>query len=86
MVAVTPAVVSFLFVFAGVFVLVGLFVHPYLPPYPSVPVTVFELRYWVDNWSGALLGVGLGALSARQTSRRTVRKRAEEGERATPSN
>jgi len=82
MAPVTPAVVSFLFVFAGVFLLAGLFVHPHLPPHPSVSVTIFELWYWIDNWSGAVLGVVLGGLSARQTWRRTKRKQAS----TTPGN
>ena len=59
------AAVSFLFVFAVVFILGGLFLMPYLPPVPSRPVGVFEPAYWTTNWAGTLLGLLLGTLSAR---------------------
>jgi hypothetical protein len=59
------AAVSFLFVFACVFVLGGLFLMPYLPPFPDRPVSAFEGQFWTTNWAGALLGIVLGALSAR---------------------
>ncbi len=64
------AVVSFLFVFAGVFFLAGLFLMPYLPPVPARPVTVFEGAYWTTNWIGVLLGLILGGLSAYLTLKR----------------
>lgn len=38
---------------------------PHLPPVPSHPVSVFEAGYWTTNWAGAVLGILLGALSAR---------------------
>ena len=57
--------ISFVFVFAGVFFLAGLFLMPYLPPVPDRPVSVFESAYWLDNWIGCLLGLILGGLSAR---------------------
>jgi Na+/phosphate symporter len=56
---------SFVFVFAGVFFLAGWFLMPYLPPVPSEPVSAFQVEYWTDNWIGAILGVLLGAISAR---------------------
>jgi len=64
------ASVSFLFVFVFTFFLAGWFLLPYLPPVPDRPVTVLEARYWVDNWIGVLLGVVLGAISARSIFRK----------------
>ncbi len=59
------ALVSFGFVFAGVFFLAGWFLMPHLPPVPDHPVSAFEAEFWKDNWIGYLLGILLGALSAR---------------------
>ena len=59
------AIVSFIVVFVIGFVLGGWFLMPHLPPTPDHPVTVFEAEYWTTNWAGALLGLLLGALSAR---------------------
>lgn len=59
------AAISFLFVFAGVFFICGLFLMPWLPPIPEEPVTALEAAYWYDNWIGILLGLVLGILSAR---------------------
>ena len=59
------AIVSFVFVFVFAFVLGGLFLMPFLPPFPDRPVTVFEGEYWTTNWVGAVLGLALGGLSAR---------------------
>jgi len=64
------AVVSFVVVFVLVFFLAGWFLMPHLPPTPATPVSVFEARYWIDNWAGALLGALLGGLSAWSTLRR----------------
>lgn len=58
------AILSFIVVFVLGFVLGGLFLMPHLPPVPDHEVGVFELRYWIDNWVGALLGIVLGGLSA----------------------
>jgi uncharacterized protein (DUF2062 family) len=59
------AAISFVVVFVFVFILGGLFLMPHLPPVPDHPVTAFEAEYWTTNWAGALLGIILGALSAR---------------------
>lgn len=64
------AIVSFIVVFAICFVLGGWFLMPHLPPTPKQPVSVFEIDYWTTNWAGALLGLILGGLSARQASRK----------------
>lgn len=62
---VVTAALAFLLVFAIVFFLAGWFLMPHLPPTPKVPVSVFELAYWTDNWAGAVLGLVLGGFSAR---------------------
>jgi hypothetical protein len=62
---VVTAVLAFLVVFAIVFFLAGWFLMPHLPPTPKVPVSVFELAYWTNNWAGAVLGLLLGGFSAR---------------------
>jgi len=67
---ITP-VLAFLLVFAVGFVLGGLFLMPHLPPTPDQPVSAVQWRYWVDNWAGALLGLLLGAASARSTLKRS---------------
>jgi uncharacterized membrane protein AbrB (regulator of aidB expression) len=59
--------VAFFVVFACAFVLGGWFLMPHLPPTPDHFVNVFDLEYWTDNWAGALLGIALGAMSARST-------------------
>lgn len=64
------AAVSFLLVFAIVFVLAGWFILPHVPPTPSHPVSVFEGAYWLANWPGYALGVLLGGASARAALRR----------------
>ena len=64
------AAVSFIAVFIFAFVLGGWFLMPHLPPAPNHPVSVFELEYWTTNWAGALLGLLLGALSARSVLRK----------------
>jgi hypothetical protein len=56
--------------FLGVFVLSGLFVSPYVPPYPKEPVSVLEIEYWTTNWVGLVLGVVCVVLSARMERRR----------------
>lgn len=73
------AVVSFVVVFALVFVLAGWFLMPHLPPTPETPVSVFEGRYWVDNWAGLVLGVLLGGLSAWSTLRQAREGASREG-------
>lgn len=62
---VVTAVLALLVVFAIVFFLAGWFLMPHLPPTAKVPVSVFELAYWTDNWAGAVLGLVLGGFSAR---------------------
>lgn len=59
------ATISFLFVFAIVFILGGWFLMPHLPPVPDRPVHFVELEYWTTNWAGAVLGLFFGGLSAR---------------------
>ncbi|HVZ93834.1 MAG TPA: hypothetical protein VG797_04935 [Phycisphaerales bacterium] len=68
------AALAFIVVFACCFVLGGWFLMPLLPPVPTHPVSAMELEFWIDNWAGALLGLVLGALSARSTLRRHVRR------------
>jgi hypothetical protein len=65
--AYTKAAISFIVVFAFAFVLGGWFLMPHLPPIPDHPVSVFEVEYWETNWAGAVVGLGLGVLSARST-------------------
>ncbi len=60
-------IISFLFMFVCGFILGGLFLMPYLPPRPDRPVTMFETAFWIDNWIGLILGLGLGISSARIT-------------------
>ena len=64
------AAISFLVVFVLAFVLGGWFLMPYLPPVPSRPMSAVEAEYWITNWAGALLGLILGALSARSVLRK----------------
>ena len=47
----------------------GVLLMPHLPPTPERPVSFVEGAYWVDNWAGVLLGLILGALSARAVLR-----------------
>ena len=70
------AALSFTFVFVIAFILGGLFLMPHLPPVPSRPVGVFELDFWATNWAGALLGLLLGALSARSVLKSKRRGRS----------
>ena len=72
--AMFSAIVSFVAVFAIVFVLGGLFLMPHLPPTPRHLVTVFEVEYWTTNWAGAVLGILLGGLSARSILKRDSAK------------
>ena len=69
------AAISFLFVFAGVFLLAGWFLMPHLPPVPDHPVSAFEAEYWKDNWIGYLLGIVLGGLSARSVIKKADREK-----------
>ena len=69
------AIISFLFVFAGIFFLAGLFLMPHLPPIPDRPVSVFEGRYWIDNWIGIVLGIPIGILSARSVLKKANTKK-----------
>lgn len=71
------ACMSFVVVFLVGFVLGGWFLMPHLPPTPDRPVTVFEADYWTTNWAGALLGLVLGALSARSTLKSKPRQDRE---------
>lgn len=71
------AVVSFVVVFAAGFFIGGMLLMPYLPPTPDRPVSFVEGAYWVDNWAGVLLGLVLGALSARAVLRKHKAKRAD---------
>lgn len=64
------AITSFFVVFCFAFFLGGWFLMPHLPPVPDHPVSVFELEYWTTNWAGALLGLVLGAFSARSVLRK----------------
>ncbi|MHC4714833.1 MAG: hypothetical protein ACYTAN_16445 [Planctomycetota bacterium] len=73
------ACVSFVFVFAVVFLLSGLLIMPFVPPYPDRPVTIFEGAYWYDNWPGLLLGCALGVLAAWRTLKFEDRKRRGAG-------
>jgi hypothetical protein len=68
------AFISFIFVFAGVFFLAGLFLMPHLPPVPDHPVTIFEGDYWKGNWIGYLLGTVLGGLSSRSILKKATKK------------
>jgi hypothetical protein len=63
------ATLSFVFVFAAAFFLAGWFLMPYLPPLPHYAVSVYDIAYWKNNWSGYLLGVVFGFLSARSVVR-----------------
>jgi len=72
------ASVSFLLVFVGVFFLAGWFLMPHLPPVPDRPVSVFEGRYWIDNWIGVVLGVPIGLLSARSVLKKAGTKEETE--------
>ena len=73
----SSALISFVFVFAGVFFLAGWFLMPHLPPVPDHPVTIFEREYWKHNWIGYLLGAVLGGLSARSVLRQATKKGGE---------
>ena len=77
---------SFLFVFVGVFFLAGWFLMPHLPPVPDTPVSVFEGRYWVDNWIGVVLGAPMGLLSARSVLRKAGAKQKTESNTSTEGN
>ena len=68
------ALISFAFVFVGVFFLAGWFLMPHLPPVPDHPVSAFEGEYWQDNWIGYLLGAVLGALSAWSVLRKGTKR------------
>ena len=69
------AFISFVFVFAGVFFLAGLFLMPYLPPVPDRPISMVETDYWKDNWIGCILGVILGGLSARSVLKKAAKNK-----------
>jgi len=63
--------VAFLLMLAMGFVLGGLFLMPHLPPTPARPVSAVQWGYWEDNWAGLVLGLLLGAASARSTLKRS---------------
>ncbi len=68
------AIISFVFIFACIFLLGGLFLMPHLPPVPDHMVTIWEAEYWTTNWAGAVLGLIIGGLSARSVLKQAVKQ------------
>jgi hypothetical protein len=64
------AIISFVFVFVGVFLIAGWFLMPHLPPIPDHQVSAFEMDFWKDNWIGYALGIVAGFWSARSLLKR----------------
>ena len=64
------ALISFAIVFACVFMLCGWFVMPHLPAVPEIPPSVYDPQFWLANWAGLAMGVGLGLISARQVMKK----------------
>lgn len=64
------ALVSFAIVFICVFMLCGWFVMPHLPSVPEIPPSMYEPQFWLSNWAGIAMGLGLGLISARSVMKK----------------
>lgn len=63
------AAISFGVVFISLFFICGWFIMPHVPPYPETEAHPFEVRYWIDNWVGLIVGASCGAISVYQSFR-----------------
>ncbi len=64
------AILSFVIVFACVFLLSAWLVTPHMPTMPEVPAAVYDPQFWATHWVGTLLGALVGLMSARSVMKR----------------